>query len=322
VWRLVRFVQRALPLADVLLCGFTYPAALLLKFIRWAGIERMPLCRRVLLRVGVFPIRNHYYEPLFDASALPPWTEARSLPGIDWNRGEQLSLLASFDYADEIRREFTSWRGTPRFYFANASFDAGDAEFWYSFIRSRKPKRILEVGGGFSTLIARRAAELNMQHDPAYTCEHICIEPYEAPWLEQLGVRVMRERVETLDLGLFQSLDADDVLFIDSSHVIRRQGDVLFEILEVLPRLRPGVVVHLHDIFTPRDYPDSWIRDKVLFWNEQYLLEAFLTNNRDWKIIGAVNDLHHEFPEQLKAKCPFVTPQHEPGSFYLQNRSI
>ena len=117
---------------------------------------------------------------------------------------------------------------------------------------------------------------------------------------------------------MFQELDAGDILFIDSSHMIRPQGDVVFEYLEILPTLKDGVIVHIHDIFSPRDYPADWVIDRVWFWNEQYLLEAFLTLNSDWKIIGALNYLRHNHYDKLKEKCPFLTQDREPGSFYIQ----
>jgi hypothetical protein len=93
---------------------------------------------------------------------------------------------------------------------------------------------------------------------------------------------------------------------------------VLFEYLELLPALSPGVIVHIHDIFSPKNYLKGWLEDEVRFWNEQYLLEAFLTHNRDWKIIGALNYLHHNHYEKLKAVAPYLTHDREPGSFYIQ----
>jgi hypothetical protein len=138
------------------------------------------------------------------------------------------------------------------------------------------------------------------------------------PWLEKTGVSVIRKRIEDVDKGIFSELGNNDILFIDSSHIIRPQGDVLIEYLELLPSLNKGVIVHLHDIFSPKDYPQDWVLDRVLFWNEQYLLEAFLTSNRDWKIIGALNYLHHNHYEKLKEKCFFLSPDREPGSFYIQ----
>lgn len=115
-------------------------------------------------------------------------------------------------------------------------------------------------------------------------------------------------------------LDAGDILFIDSSHMIRPQGDVLFELLELLPTLRPGVMVHFHDIFTPKDYPEEWVMGIHRFWNEQYLLEAFLTNNSDWKIVLAANYLKHKHFTELQTACPNLTEEHEPGSMYLERK--
>ncbi len=125
-------------------------------------------------------------------------------------------------------------------------------------------------------------------------------------------------RVEDVGLGLFSELAENDLLFIDSSHVVRPQGDVLFEYLELLPTFRPGVIGHVHDVFSPRDYLKEWVVDLVKLWNEQYILKAFLTSNGDWKIIGALNYLHHSHPERLRKHCPYLTPDREPGSFYLQ----
>jgi hypothetical protein len=138
------------------------------------------------------------------------------------------------------------------------------------------------------------------------------------PWLEKTGVTVIRERVEKVDKALFLELSENDILFIDSSHIIRPQGDVLYEYLELLPNLNKGVIVHIHDIFSRRDYLKQWIVDEVKFWNEQYLLEAFLTGNREWKVIGALNYLHHSYFDKLKQTCPFLTKEREPGSFYIQ----
>ncbi|HAX18069.1 MAG TPA: hypothetical protein DCY00_05695, partial [Actinobacteria bacterium] len=118
----------------------------------------------------------------------------------------------------------------------------------------------------------------------------------------------------------FKKLDCNDILFIDSSHMIRPQGDVLYEYLELLPDLNNGVIVHIHDIFSPKDYPEEWVIGDVRFWNEQYLLEAFLTSNSRWKIIGALNFLHHNYYELLIEKCPRLTPDREPGSFYIQKQ--
>ena len=168
------------------------------------------------------------------------------------------------------------------------------------------------------TSAAIKAIHKNHEQDPDYECDHVCVEPYEMAWLEKTNVSVIRKKVEDVELSFFSTLQENDILFIDSSHIIRPQGDVLFEYLELLPTINKGVIVHIHDIFSPRNYLKSWLEDEVRFWNEQYLLEAFLCHNNSWKIIGALNYLHHNHYEKLKSVAPFLTPDREPGSFYIQ----
>jgi hypothetical protein len=305
---------------DLLLAIPALPGALALRKIRRMGIERLPLCRRILFAVGVLPIRRHYYEPLFDPRDLAgPLDRPRALPGIEWDVQGQLALLAGF--ADQpqlaaLPREKPP--GQADYYFGNGNFEAGDAEIWYHMIRHFRPRRIIEIGSGFSTLLARRALAANRAADADYACRHICIEPYEMPWLEQAGVEVVRNPVERVDPALFDALAAGDMLFIDSSHVIRPGGDVLFEFLEILPRLRPGVIVHVHDIFSPRDYPKDWVLTEVRLWNEQYLLEAFLMGNRAWRVLAALNLLFHDHYAALREKCPALTRASRPVSLYLR----
>jgi hypothetical protein len=315
-------ILRLLPIVDLLLLPLVYPAAWLLKQVRRAGVHRLPACRGALLNVGVFPVRDHYYEPQFDLRhPNPPFTTDRSLPGIDWNVDGQLTVLDRFTFAAELADWQPSGSEPLTYYLQNGFFESGDAEYWYQLIRAFKPKRIIEVGSGHSTLVAARAIRRNRADDPAYACEHVCIEPFETPWLEQLGVSVLRRKVEDVDLSFFSRLGENDVLFIDSSHIIRPQGDVLFEYLQLLPTLAPGVIVHVHDIFSPKNYLPHWLSDEVKFWNEQYLLEAFLCHNRDWRIVGALNYLQNHHYERFKAVAPFITPDRVPGSFYIQRRA-
>ncbi len=323
---MTRILERLLPLADLLLAPLVVPAGWLLKGVRRVGVRRLPLCRDLLIRIGVFPLRAHYYEPLFDhRRPRRPFSQERPLPGIAWNEEGQLAFLDRLTFAAELadlgreRGRGSEGAGDERrFAFHTGAFESGDAEYWYQLIRALKPRRIFEVGSGHSTLLAMRALRRNLAEDPGSRCEHICIEPYESPWLEGTGVSVIRRRIEEMEPSFFSALGAGDILFIDSSHVIRPQGDVLFLTLELLPTLRPGVIVHLHDIFSPRDYGERWLREEVRFWNEQYLLEAFLSHNRDWEVLGALNLLHHRHFERLRRVAPFLTPDREPGSFYLR----
>jgi hypothetical protein len=314
-----KWILKALPLADALIACCVYPAAWLLKMVRKTGIQRLPHCKAALLEIGVFPICNQYYEPQFDYRVPgKSLSQPRSLPGIDWNAAGQLSMLSRFSFAQELA-------GTPQrkpsgleFYIDNGYFVPGDAEYWYQLIRLIKPARIFEVGSGHSTLMAAKAIRVNTGSEPTYRCRHVCIEPYEVPWLEQLDVSVVRKKVEDIEVSFFAELGMNDILFIDSSHIIRPSGDVLFEYLEVLPTLKSGVIVHVHDVFSPNDYPRRWIEDEVKFWNEQYLLEAFLSGRSSWKIVGALNYLHHNYFRELKSIAPFLKPDSEPGSFYIQ----
>ena len=238
------------------------------------------------------------------------------------NVAEQLGFLERFTYQDELRK-FPLERADneQEFYYHNSSFQSGDAEFYYSVLRLLKPRTVIEIGSGYSTLMALNAKRQNVSEDPSYQCAIVCVEPYEQPWLEGLDVKVIRKRVEEIGANLFTRLERNDILFIDSSHVIRPQGDVLFELLELIPSLTPGVLVHLHDVFTPRDYLASWVEDEMKLWNEQYLLEAFLTCNSRFRIIGAVNFMMHHYPDLLTAKCPVLAkemPNREPGSFWMR----
>jgi len=314
-----KLIQKILPVADIILMPLTYPAAWLLKNIRRAGVHRLPLCKRALMNVGVFPIRNHYYEPQFDnRSPKQDFSKDRNLPGINWNISGQLELIERFAFSQELADIPQERPESTKFYLNNGAFESGDAEYWYQLIRTIKPRRIFEIGSGNSTLMAIKAIDRNHDDDPRYECEHICIEPYEMPWLEKAGVSVVRKKVEDVELSFFSKLQDNDILFIDSSHIIRPQGDILFEYLELLPSLNKGVIVHVHDIFSPKNYLKQWLIDEVRFWNEQYLLEAFLSHNSSWSILGALNYLHHNHYEKLKSVAPFLTPEREPGSFYIQ----
>lgn len=316
-----RFLKLFLSLIDFALVPFAAAASLTLRVIRSTGFGRMPLTLRVFRKVGVFPILDHYYEPLFNPAHLrKPLSDDRDLPSIDWNLAEQLDLLKKFRFNDELAKFPVERQADHEFFYHNGFFESGDAEFLYNMIRVFKPKRIFEIGSGQSTLLAASAVATNRGEDRSYQCEHVCIEPYEADWLEQLDVSVVRKPVELIDTSLFQQLEKNDILFIDSSHMIRPQGDVLFEYFEILPTLKSGVLIHIHDIFTPKDYLDEWIQS-VCFWNEQYLLEAFLSYNSKFKIIGALNYLKHHHADELAAVCPVLRQElnsREPGSFWLQ----
>ncbi len=284
--------------------------------------KRLESTDRVFSALGIFPVRDHYYEPLTNPKKhlKKSLREDRNLEGIDWNVEKQLEILNQFHYSEELRAFPLERGGEGEYYYNNNMYASGDSEYLYSMVRHFKPKRIIEIGSGNSTLMVINALKKNKLEDNEYQCAHVCIEPFEQPWLDKVGVELRREKVEDVDLSFFKSLGENDILFIDSSHIIRPQGDVLFEIFEILPILQPGVLVHIHDIFSPKDYLDEWIYKDKRLWNEQYLLEAFLMFNTKFEIIGAINYLSHHHKELFGEKCPVFKsqPGREPGAFWIR----
>lgn len=296
--------------------------ALLMRRARAYGLEKLPITQRTLLGVGVLPVRDHYYEPRIRGDGLAPeeLRRERALPGLDLRLAQQRELLgrlrfqpelAGLPFAPPARREAAYW-------FDNTFFERMDGSIWYGLLRVLKPRTVIEVGSGFSTLLARRALDRNAEEAGAPRARHLCIEPYEHSWLEGTGIELLRRKVEEVDLAVFDALGAGDVLFIDSSHVLRPGGDVVVELLQILPRLAPGVVVHLHDIFTPLDYPWDWLFRYHRLWNEQYALEAFLTLNPSFEVMLGVQHLWHAARPEMEAACVPLGGQ-EPGtSFYIR----
>ncbi len=295
-------------------------------FLRLAGPRRAYLqsVRGLLDQAGVAVVPYHYHEPIYKAEHIfrDP-EEPRSIAGIDWNLAGQMDLLRQFKFGAALRAlEGRHHRGHTYSY-GNSMFGPGDAEALYSMIRHARPRRIVEIGCGQSTLVAYFAIADAVAEDPTYRCQQICFEPFENPWLDDLGVEVYRKRIERADLDLFRSLSAGDIIFIDSSHVLRPMGDVEFEFLHILPILPKGVIVQVHDIFTPRDYPAAWLKKDRRPWNEQYLLEAFLAFNSEFEILCALNDLMHRGSAELKAAFPILAergPTIPVGSFWFRRR--
>ena len=312
-----------LNVADVCLSVLAALAASIAKLQWRGGPEKLPRSFRAWNERGMLPIPFHYYHPVFDPEVLPKsvWTRQSSLPGIDLQVDRQLELISKFRYEDELR-EFPL-QGSPRtgFYYLNHMFGPGDADALYSIIRHLKPKRMIEIGSGCSTLLAKAALHRNRLE--GHDSEHICIEPYPDTWLEQLELtRLIQKPVENIEPEFFGQLGPNDILFIDSSHVLRIGGDVQFEYLEYLRRLRPGVFVHMHDIFLPFEYPLSWVRDKKWFWTEQHILQAFLAFNSAFEIVLALSYLQAHHREELERATPLLAehPSTRPGSFWIRRK--
>lgn len=307
-------------LIDPILVPFAYLAALLLNPIRRKWMS-LPATRAAVRSAGILPQRDHYYDKQFDFRGGYDDQNPRDLPGIDLAPASQLDFLQRLTYSQELldMKIATGGESTDYFHFggANNQFGPGDFDVLYQITRALKPKRFVEIGSGWSSKGV--VAALAMNRTEGFSSRHICIEPYEDRGLERLGVELTREKVENMDLSLFSGLEAGDILFIDSTHIIRPDGDVLTEYLRIIPRLKRGVIVHVHDIFTPYNYPAKWVVEDNWLWDEQYLLEVWLSSGR-FDVLCANHYLSRQHFDSLKQVAPYFEKCHKPGSFWMQCR--
>ena len=170
-------------------------------------------------------------------------------------------------------------------YTHNGMMDVPDLVMIWAMVRAFQPRQVLEIGAGYSSYVFDKA--IVACREKGGDCgRHVAIEPYRSKVLAHLQKRVdiVQTPLQHVPLDTFKRLGRNDILFIDSSHVTRPYGDVVYEFLFILPQLRPGVIVHVHDIFLPDDYPEAWMREQRSY-TEQWLLAAFLHGNQDWKVL-------------------------------------
>jgi predicted O-methyltransferase YrrM len=252
---------------------------------------------------------GEFYSPMYDTREMeqikdrlwPP--EPPEILGIDWRDHEQLALCAAV-FSTQPSFRFPEESTDPsEFYVNNGQYPPLDAWVLEGLLRHYRPRRMIEVGCGFSTLIAARLNREDLSSD----MDLICVDPYPAPFLvdgEVEGVSEIRpEKVEEAPLGLFEQLEANDVLFIDTSHTVKTGCDVTWLFHEVLPRLRPGVVVHIHDIFLPHEYPEPWVLEGW-GWNEMYLVRSFLQFNNAFEMIWGTQYMLTYHPVEVVRAFP------------------
>ncbi|HTZ72773.1 MAG TPA: class I SAM-dependent methyltransferase [Candidatus Aquilonibacter sp.] len=264
--------------------------------------------------MGVQILPMHPYSPAPDPRRLPRdfWTKRSDLPGLRIDLAKSCDLLRAL--ASLFRSEYEALPPSPppeappwTYYTHNDYYDDVDGYILYAIIRHFRPRRIVEIGSGNTTYLSAQAAERNRAGDPNRICDITAIEPYPNPVL-RAGfpglTRLIPSMVQDVPLSLFEELSENDILFIDSSHVVRTGSDVLYEILEILPRLRKGVLVHLHDIFLPREYPREWTLNVNRYWTEQYLLQAFLAFNDSFEILLPTAYVQTHAPQILEECFP------------------
>jgi hypothetical protein len=265
---------------------------------------------------------NNWIWPLNDVPFLRRerqlWARRRRPAGVRWRIDDQVELVRRLaGYRDELADVPREVERRDRFAWGNGAFGAMDAVAYYGLVRELKPKRVIEVGAGWSSLLLARALEAN-GGEPEVTL----VEPY--PNMSVLGGippewKLERTIVQKASLEPFQALEAGDVLFYDGSHCVETGGDVNWMLFEVLPALAPGVWIHFHDIFWPMDYPLEWVLNEGMTWNEQYILQAFLMHNRAYRVRLAntmLTVLKPEVFQELFPEQPFggsVWIQKDPG---------
>lgn len=260
-------------------------------------------------RWGLHVMPAHYFSPIPMTHELTPrlFERRSACVGVQWNDDLQ------DHYLDEV---FPRFVGEVEVY-ENTGLSMVDAAVLHAMIRHHRPRRIVEIGGGESTRFSARASLLNQA--AGTPCELITVEPYPKSEL-RVGMaglaRLVEARVQDVELGLFA--DAE-LVFIDSSHTVRIGGDVVHELLEIVPRLKVGTLVHFHDILLPGEYWPDWVRGKRYFWGEQYLLQAFLAFNRAFRVVWASRYMHLRAGKSLQRVFPyFDADHHRITSFWIQ----
>lgn len=287
------------------------------------------LCRptvfRLCERLGVHVTPVHFYQPVPDTRQVNDALWARADPPAGVRVDEDAMEAALAELAARFGDEFNALPRIERdgdggFHLHNRRFESVDAEICYALLRQRKPKRVVEVGSGFSTLLMLEALRRNAEEGSPATMTTIDPFPFERlAGAHTQGFELHKIPVQQEPLATFERLEQGDVLFIDSSHVSAIGSDVNYEVLEVLPRLHPGVLVHFHDIFLPADYPKEWVMRHHRFWTEQYLLQAFLAFNDAYRVVWGGNWMHLRRSEALRRHIDSYDPQTvTPGSIWIE----
>jgi hypothetical protein len=272
---------------------------------------------------------GHFHSPIVNVAEVRErfWQRAyspipASLPGISislnshvemWQR--MLPHLREIPFAAGKKDGF-------RYYFENPSYSYGDASVLYSILRIFRPRRLIEIGSGFSSACTTDTVEHYLDRRVAVTF----IEPYSG-LLRQilddgtLGRSILHESpVQDIALPVFEQLESGDILFIDSTHVMKTGSDVCYELFDILPNLTSGVLIHFHDVFWPFEYPATWALEENRSWNELYGLRAFLTYNQRFEIIF-FNDYFARFGRDLIESTYPTFLKNTGGSLWLRKLS-
>lgn len=280
------------------------------------------LLRRTAQRLHLDVVRADFNSPIVDTRALPTelWDRPAALHGLELDLERQMELIEGElrQFIDELRLPVSppAPGESFRLHLDNPWYGPMDAHLLYAFVRRNRPRRILELGSGFSTLFIEHALAADRS---AGRGGHVVVDPYPSPLVNtvQPAVKLHRCSAAEAPQGLFSELGAGDVLFVDTSHTIRPGGEVVRLVLEVLPLLAPGVLVHFHDIFVPFAYPRVFYERYNVHWQEQYLLQAFLAYNPNFTVLCSNHALWRLQRERLRGLFPGLRDGMQPGGFWF-----
>ena len=280
---------------------------------------------RVADRLGWHVVRASYDSPIPQRADRTAAALDRESPmrGIAWDPAVQLEFAERelAPYLDEFRPSVDASAPLGVFRLDNETYDRVDAELLYAMVRWARPARHVELGSGYSSLVTAQALRANAAagnagqlrgYDP-YPSPHVLARDDLAPLVERTAVQDLPEEVVT-------ELRAGDILFVDTSHTVKLGGDVNRIVLDLLPLVAPGVLVHFHDIFLPGEYSAAHLQH-AHFWNEQYLLQAFLCGNPEWEILVGGQALARHYPTRLRQLIPSFNPGVSPGAFWIRRRA-
>jgi len=258
------------------------------------------------LKVHLLPIRFDSPIPITYELTSDVFEKIYACKGIDWNLNEQLDYLSTI--FPRYQPEFT-----PR---PNTGLSLVDSFVLYAMIREKKPKLMIEIGAGESTKISLEALQANKKE--GHDCKLYSIDPYPSDYLKEIkqkNFQLLEKKVQDVDISFFTSAD---LLFIDSTHISKIGSDVNYEILEIIPNLRPGVLIHWHDIVMPNNYWEYWIRQSNMFWNESYMVHAFMLFNDSFKTIWAARYMQLNHSEKIAKQFPQFQTNHKLSSFWIE----
>jgi hypothetical protein len=277
--------------------------------------------RRVAPRVGYDVVEHDFNSPLPDVEHLPSWVwdDAREPAGIDLRLAKAGALLTEVlrPYVAEFDPPRTPQPGR-RYYLENGMYERVDGESLYAIVRHFKPSRLIELGSGASSNVIAEARTANERDGSPLQHSIFDPFPFTASPLGPVEAEVHRRRTEDVDPATFAELGAGDVLFVDTTHTVKTGGDVTRLILDVFPLLREGVLIHVHDIFMPYDYPRQWVIDRRRAWAEQYMLQAFLAFNDRYEVLFPAHALARREPDLVRSAIPSFAAGAAPGAFWMR----